>query len=135
VVLLPAASVDDIPPLVDVLQELGDFPRGVLEVVVHGHGNVVPSMSQTTEGGVVLAEVPAQIDTAHSLVEVGKPLDFFPAVVLAAVIDEENLKPSSLLLQYTSHSIDELAQRLIAVENRNDHGDARLKRRHTIHST
>ena len=111
---------DDIEPLLDLLDELVQIGRIVLEIRVHGDDDLALRALETGRQAHRLAEVRAQADTADARIFAVQLGDDLPGVVGAAVVDEDELVADAARLEAVAHPVRQLGQAFGLVEAGDD---------------
>ena len=97
--LVDRGAVDDVVSVREFVQQLWQFFRWMLQVIVHSDDHVALRFADTAEHGIVLAVISAHLVPAYSPVQGSESLDHPPRIVAAAVFDEQNLEVDPLLLE------------------------------------
>ncbi|HZJ32808.1 MAG TPA: hypothetical protein VFD21_14630 [Vicinamibacterales bacterium] len=84
-------SVHNVVAISELLEQPRDFFRGLLQIVVHCDDHSMPARPDSAEQRVVLTVIPHQIDAADLRVAARQRFDGSPAVVAAAVVDQDDL--------------------------------------------
>ena len=95
----------------------------MLQVVVHRHEDVEPGRPNAAEKCIVLSVISHQVDSAHPVMLRGEPLYHPPALVPAAVIDQQQFVFARHHGQDRLQAFDQFRQRQFAVIDRNDDRD------------
>ena len=119
--LLLGRAVDDVVAFRQLLEELRDLFRRVLQIVVERDDHVMARATDPGEQRVVLAVIAHQVDAAHPRVLSGQPADDVPAPVAAAVVDEDDLGARGLRAQHRLQPSHQGFERAFAVVDRNHH--------------
>ena len=92
----------------------------MLQVIVHRRDDFTAGGADAAEQRVMLAEVPHQVDAAHPGVFRGQALDGRPALVAAAVVDQDEFVFARQRRQHRLQPLDQQRQDGLAVVNRHD---------------
>src|SRR5215216_4847133 len=86
----PRYAVNDVVAFGQLVQQVWDLLRRVLQVVIQRDDDLVAGSAYAAEHGVVLAEVAHEADATHPAVAARYLLNDSPARVLAAVVDQHD---------------------------------------------
>jgi hypothetical protein len=125
---LARAAVDDVVAFVELVQELRDLLRRVLQIVVNRYDRLPARSPDPGEQRVVLTVIPRQIEASNTCVEPRELGDPLPAVVAATVVDEDELILERAGAECLRDAFREQSERRAAVVDRDDDGDFRGQR-------
>ena len=93
-------AIHHVETFLQLRQQLGDFLRGILQVVVSSYHDLIPRGSDAAKKSVMLPVVPAQANPADACVALYELLDHSPGVVATTVLDQNDLECFGALLEY-----------------------------------
>ena len=119
VLLVLGKTINHLETLLEFGQQFVDLFRWMLQVVVHRYQGVKPGRPNAAEERIVLSVISHQVDSADPVMFHGDPLDDAPALIPAAVIDQQQFVFVRQLGQDRLQALDQLRQRQFAVIDRN----------------
>ena len=120
--LLAEVAVDQLRPgAFLLLDQVGDVLRRQLQIVIDRDGVVAVDLMEPAEGRIVLPKVAREANGNHLgrifRLEVGEHV---PALIAAAVVDEDHLERLAHLVEHRFRAAEELRKRVLAVVDGND---------------
>jgi hypothetical protein len=92
-------AVNNVIALAKLVEQLLQFLRWVLKVVVHGDSDVTARSPNAAKHGVVLPIVAAHSETTNATIRSHERLDYVPGFVPTTVLDEQDLELDLELFQ------------------------------------
>jgi hypothetical protein len=117
------SPVDDVRSPAKLVEKLGDLLWGVLEVVIDRDDDFIPNSTDAAQQRAVLPRVLHQLKAADPGVVVTQRADYSPAVVLALVVDQNNLELVSARSQNRLQPVDQHPEGPGTVVDRDDNGN------------
>ena len=117
-------TVNHLKAFIEFTQQFVNFLRRMLQVVIHRHNRVKPGCPDAAEQGIVLPVIPHQIDSANPGMRTCQFLDYFPALIPAAVVDEHKFIRVRQRNQRRFQPLDQHGQNQLTVVNRDHDRDA-----------
>ena len=115
------AGMNHIPSFLCLLIEGGNIFGPVLKVAVHHDDIFTLGIAQSSRNGVMLAEVAAQIEADHTLIDGTHLTDGFPHIVGRTVIHEDNLVTIGQRLQRGVQTLQQFRKHRLPAILRDDY--------------